>query len=74
LQNEITGRIAAALNLELPIVEAARPVEHPDALDYILRGRAASSRGVARDNSAEAIDLYERALAVDPRSVDAQSW
>jgi adenylate cyclase len=74
LQNEITGRIAAALNLELPIVEAARPVEHPDALDYILRGRAASSRGVARENSAEAIDLYERALAVDPRSVDAQSW
>ena len=41
LQNEITGRIAIALNLELVGAEAARPTEHPDALDYILRGRAA---------------------------------
>ncbi len=41
LQNEITSRIAVALNLELIAAEAARPTEHPDALDYILRGRAA---------------------------------
>jgi plastocyanin len=39
LQNEITGRIANTLNLELIAAEAARPTEHPDALDYILRGR-----------------------------------
>jgi adenylate cyclase len=38
LQNEITGRIAAALNLELVGAEAARPIEHSDAFDYILRG------------------------------------
>jgi len=41
LQNEITSRIAVALNLELVAAEAARPTGHPDALDYILRGRAA---------------------------------
>ncbi len=41
LQNEITSRIAVALNLELIGAEAARPTEHPDALDYIFRGRAA---------------------------------
>ncbi len=41
LQDEITSRIAVALNLELVGAEAARPTEHPDALDYILRGRAA---------------------------------
>ena len=41
LQNEITSRIAVALNLELIAAEAARPTEQPDALDYILRGRAA---------------------------------
>jgi adenylate cyclase len=41
LQNEITSRIAIALNLELTNREAAWPTEHPDALDYILRGRAA---------------------------------
>jgi len=37
LQDEITSRIAAALNLELIGAEAARPTEHLDALDYILR-------------------------------------
>ncbi len=50
LQNEITGRIAIALNLELVGAEAARPTEHPDALDYIFQGRAAlAKRGVARE-------------------------
>ena len=39
LQSEITGRIAFTLNLELVAVEANRPVEHPDTLDYIFRGR-----------------------------------
>jgi len=38
LQNEITSRIAVALDLELVGAEAARRTEHPDALDYILRG------------------------------------
>ena len=74
LQNEITSRIAVALNLELIGAEAARPTEHPDALDYILRGRAALSKPPTRDNYAEAISLFERALALDPRSVEAQSW
>src|SRR3984893_14582017 len=41
LQNEITNGISAALNLELVAAEAARPTNNPDALDYILRGRAA---------------------------------
>src|SRR5258708_8596020 len=42
LQNEITSRIAVALGTELVGAEAARPTENPDALDYILRGRAVS--------------------------------
>jgi TolB-like protein len=41
LQDEITSRIANALNIELIAAEAARPSEHADAFDYILRGRAA---------------------------------
>src|SRR6516162_8512970 len=41
LQNEITSRIAIALNLELTSREAARPTDNADALDYLLRGRAA---------------------------------
>jgi adenylate cyclase len=73
LQSEITGRLANALGVELIAAEAARPTEHPDALDYILRGRAARLKPNSRNVYAEAISLYERALALDPRSVEAQS-
>jgi len=73
LQSEITGRIAIALNLKLVASEAARPTEHPDALDHIFRGRAMMYRPASRQNFAEAIDEYQRALALDPHSVEAQS-
>jgi TolB-like protein/Tfp pilus assembly protein PilF len=72
LQSEITSRIANALKLELIAVEAARPTEHPDARDYILRGRAALLKPESRDNYAEAINLFEHALSLDPQSVGAQ--
>jgi TolB-like protein/class 3 adenylate cyclase/Tfp pilus assembly protein PilF len=74
LQDEITSRIAVALNIQLVDAEAARPTEHPDVLDYILRGRAAHYKPATRDSRAETISLFERALALDPQSVDAQSW
>jgi TolB-like protein len=73
LQNEITSRIALALGSELVAAEAARRPENPDALDYILRGRAVISKGPTRDNYAEAVNFFERALALDPGSVEAQS-
>ena len=73
LQNEVTGRIAIALNLELARREAARPTENPDELDYILRGRAAFSKPRTRDSQAEIIGLFECALLLDPQSVEAQS-
>ena len=66
LQDEITGRIAVALDLELVDAEAARPIEHPDTRDYILRGRAVRLKPPSRENRAEAIALFERALALDP--------
>ena len=74
LQDEITRRIAVALNLELIDAEAARPTERPDAVDYILRGRAALYKPPSRDSYAEAVSLFERGLALDPRFVEAQSW
>ncbi len=73
LQNEITSRIAIALNTELVNAEVARPTVNPDALDYLLRGRAAFSKPPTRSSLAEAIDWTERALALDPRSAEAQS-
>jgi adenylate cyclase len=73
LQNEITSRIAVALDLELIGAEAARPTEHLDALDYILRGRATNLKPPSRESRTEAVSMFEGALALDPRSVEAQS-
>jgi TolB-like protein/Tfp pilus assembly protein PilF len=73
LQSEITSRLANALGVELIAAEAARPTEHPDALDYILRGRAVLFKPRTPDTYREAINLFEHALALDPQSVEAQS-
>jgi adenylate cyclase len=74
LQNEITSRIAIALHLELVGAEAARSLEHPDALDYTLQGRATWLKPRSRDVYAKAVDLFERALVLDAGSIEAQSW
>jgi len=73
LQNDITRQIAIALNSELVVAEAARPTEHPDALDYILRGRAASNKVATPDNLTQAVAMFEQALVLGPGSVEAQS-
>jgi adenylate cyclase len=74
LQNEITGRIARALHFELINAAAGRWTDHPDTQDYLLRGRAAWARPISRENYEEALGLFERALALDPQSADAQCW
>jgi len=74
LQNEITARIARALQAQLAIAEARRPTNNPDALDYILRGRAVLTRPISKKNSNEAAGLFEKALSLDPQSADAATW
>ena len=73
-QDEITNRIAVALDLELVDAAAARPSERPDARDYILRGRAVRLKPPSRENRTKAIAQFEQALALDQDSVAAQSW
>ena len=75
LQDDITSRIAVALNLELISAEAARSSEHPDALDCILRGRAAlyNYGGPTPENFADAIALFRRALTIDSASIEARA-
>jgi adenylate cyclase len=74
-QDEITSKIAIALNLELVTAEAVRSAERPDALDSILRGRAAlyNYRGSSPEGFTDAINLFERALDVDAGSVEARA-
>jgi len=74
LQNEITTRIAVALRKELISAEAARRSEGPDVEDYILRALAISAVPPSREALAEGMRLLERALALDPQSVAAQSY
>jgi adenylate cyclase len=74
VQDEITSRIAIALRIDLIAREAAYATAHPDAMDYILRGRAAFRKSPRRENYLEIVDLFERALALDDRSVAAKSW
>jgi class 3 adenylate cyclase/TolB-like protein/Tfp pilus assembly protein PilF len=73
LQDEVTGRIAIALDLELVKLEAARPSENPDAFEYILRARAAYNRDSTRERFAATISLCESALALDPASIQART-
>jgi len=73
LQDEITRRIAITLGIELVRVEAARPTNNPDALDFILRGRAVGLEPRSRDSYARQISLFEHALRLDPRSAEAKS-
>src|SRR5215472_9340703 len=73
LQSEITSRVATALGAELIMTEAVQPTDNPDALSYILRGRAAMLKPLSRDVYGEAISMYEHALTLDPQSAEAKS-
>ena len=73
LQDEVTSRIANTLGVELIAREAARQTQDRDALDFILRGRAELLRPKGRESYDAAIGLFQRALAFDPGSVEAQS-
>jgi TolB-like protein/class 3 adenylate cyclase/Flp pilus assembly protein TadD len=73
LQDEITSRIAIALDLALNEAEAVRPTKYPDVQDYIFRGRAVASKPPTRDDYAEAIRLFELALVLDTWFAEAQA-
>jgi adenylate cyclase len=73
VQNEVTSRIAVALGYEVIAAEATRSTGDPDALDYIFRGRAERLKPNSRNVLADAIAMFERALALDPGSVEAKS-
>jgi class 3 adenylate cyclase/TolB-like protein/Tfp pilus assembly protein PilF len=75
-QSEITGRLARTLNLEL-VEQASRRIEqekaaNPDARDLVIRARALVYRPAAIAIREEARRLFERALEIDPGSIDAK--
>jgi TolB-like protein/class 3 adenylate cyclase len=73
MQDEIVARLANALNTQLIIAEARRAerAPSPDSMDLYFQGMSWYNRGYTPDNLSEARRLFERALALDPRNVDA---
>jgi TolB-like protein/class 3 adenylate cyclase len=75
LQNEITGRIARALDLELVDAESRRSLQerpnNPDAVDLAMRGWSIFNKPRARENNVEARKLFEQAVGLDARDVQA---
>ena len=75
-QDEIVSRLARTLQLE--IVEAAtRRIErekpaNPEASDFVMRGWAWYYRPTTTASLQEAQRAFERALEIDPQSVDAK--
>jgi TolB-like protein/class 3 adenylate cyclase len=75
-QSEITGRLARTLNIEL-VRDVGRRIEQekaadPDARDLVMRGWAWIYRPASAANRREALRAFERALEIDPGSVDAR--
>src|SRR6516164_1547467 len=75
-QDEITGRLARALKVEL-VADVGRRIDRdhavdPDARDLVMRGRALLLKAGSVAAWQEAVAAFERALEIDPRSVDAQ--
>ncbi|HEX5318935.1 MAG TPA: winged helix-turn-helix domain-containing protein [Stellaceae bacterium] len=74
LEDEITGRIAASLNIQLVRAEARRAdqVPQPDALDLRLRATALLYSSVAPEHTLATRLLLQRSAALDPHS--AETW
>ena len=75
-QNEITGRIARTLNLELTEAVVRRlerdGLANLDAQDFLMRGWALYYRPASIAIRQEARRYFERALEINPQSVEAR--
>ena len=75
-QDEITGRLARALKVEL-VADVGRRIDQeraidPDARDLVMRGRALLLKAGSVAAWREAAAAFERSLKIDPHSVDAR--
>ena len=75
-QDEITGRLARALKVEL-VADVGRRIDRdhavdPDARDLVMRGRALLLKAGSVAAWGEAMAAFERALEIDSLTVDAR--
>jgi adenylate cyclase len=70
LEDEITGRLARRLDLELTEEESRRAQSerpnNPNAVDLTMRGWSVLNQPFSREQLDQARDLFEQALRIDP--------
>jgi TolB-like protein/Flp pilus assembly protein TadD len=73
MQDEIVSRLANTLDAQLVEVEARRAEHsvHPDAMDLYFQGIAHLNKGVTLEHLTQARGFFERALALDPGSIES---
>ena len=75
LQDQITARLARSLNIELIQAESRRSEmdrsRSPDAVDFTMRGWAKFYEARSKIENAQAKDLFDSALRLDPDNVEA---
>jgi adenylate cyclase len=76
LQDEITARLARTLDLEMTAAEGRRALSerpgNPDAIDLAMRAWSVLNRPLAREQLAEALELFEQAQGLDPELPEAR--
>lgn len=76
MQDEIVSRLANTLHAQLTVQEARRSERspRPNSMDLYFQGRALLYKGWTPDYMAQASEIFERALALDPDNIDAMLW
>lgn len=75
LQEQVTARLARSLNVQLVQAESRRSQidrpTNPDAVDFSMRGWAKLYEPQTSSTNAQARDLFDSALRLDPDNIDA---
>jgi TolB-like protein len=73
MQDEIVSRLANELEAQLTEVEARRSERspHPSSMELYFQGRALFNKGWTPEYLVQARGRFERALALDPKNIDA---
>ncbi|QOG22655.1 MULTISPECIES: winged helix-turn-helix domain-containing tetratricopeptide repeat protein [Bradyrhizobium] len=76
MQDEIVSRLANTLDAQLTEQEARRSERspHPNSMDLYFRGKALLHKGWTSEGVPQARAMFERALTLDPKNVDAMVW
>jgi TolB-like protein len=73
MQDAIVSRLAHTLGDQLVVAEARRAEQsqHPGTLDLTFQGHACLYKGSSSEHFTQARDFFERALAIDHRTIGA---